>query len=244
MKAVSLLFALMLVLVSAGCVAEEKGEEEASLRTLVLSAEQAADSGGGGNAPEQPTAASKVKGREQPSASGTPVDTAEPTAAVPPLQDTPEPLSSADEGHIYAAAIHQIYYVDHSFGGDPPDFPLVYIATTTDDGTMLDLPATLPQEFKPELMSLIESKLADFPFEVIWVESLNEVAVDPSNGAIAEGQGIYITLGNIYPQEDGTVQLPVFMFCGGLCAMGKTYVLTDVDGTWQVTGSVGMEIMA
>ena len=38
--------------------------------------------------------------------------------------------------------------------------------------------------------------------------------------------------------------LPVFMVCGGLCALGKIYVLSEVDGAWQVTGSVGMEIMS
>ena len=33
---------------------------------------------------------------------------------------------------------------DHSFD-DPQKFPLVYIVTTTDDGTTLDVPATSPQ---------------------------------------------------------------------------------------------------
>ena len=65
-----------------------------------------------------------------------------------------------------------------------------------------------------------------------------------SNGQIAEGEGIYITLGNLYPQDDGTVQLPIFMLCGGLCALGKTYVLSHIEGAWQITGSTGIEIMA
>jgi len=29
-----------------------------------------------------------------------------------------------------------------------------------------------------------------------------------------------------------------------LCALGKIYILEQVDGAWQVTGSVGPEIMA
>ena len=61
---------------------------------------------------------------------------------------------------------------------------------------------------------------------------------------MAEGEGIIISLGNIHAQDDGSVQLHFFMTCGGLCGIGKTYVLTQVDGAWQVTGSVGPEIMS
>lgn len=64
-----------------------------------------------------------------------------------------------------------------------------------------------------------------------------------SNEMIAEGQGIFITPGNILPQNDGTVQLPFYMLCGSLCLSGKVYVLGKIDGAWRVTGNVGVEVM-
>ena len=123
-----------------------------------------------------------------------------------------------------------------------PEFPLVYIVSTTDDGTLLYAPATPPQKLAPELRGAIEAELADMLFEIIWVENLEEAPVNSSSGMIVEVQGIVITMGNILPQEDGTVHLPFYMLCGSLCLSGKTYVLEEVDGVWQVTGSVGVEI--
>jgi hypothetical protein len=61
---------------------------------------------------------------------------------------------------------------------------------------------------------------------------------------VAEGKGIVITLGNIHHQNDGTVQLSFFMTCGGLCGIGKVYVLGEAGGAWRVTGSVGPAIMS
>jgi hypothetical protein len=34
------------------------------------------------------------------------------------------------------------------------------------------------------------------------------------------------------------------MTCGGLCGIGKTYVLNQTGDAWQVTGSTGPEIMS
>jgi len=176
----------------------------------------------------------------------TAVENAEPTAtaAAPVPVDTPGPVSEEEAGEIYATAVREIYTVDHTFGDDPPEFSFVYIVTTTDGGTLLDTPATEPQKLTAEVREAIEAGVADLPFEVLWIADLDEAPLNPNNGAIAEGKGIVITLGNILMQEDGNVQLPVFMVCGGLCALGKTYVLEQVNGEWQVTGSVGPEIMA
>ena len=152
-------------------------------------------------------------------------------------------LDKAEAGQIYAAAVSEIYHVDHSFG-EAPGWPLVYVVTKTDDEGMFDGPKAPAQNLPAEVQYAVETELAQEPFQLIWAESMDEVPVDPSNGQIAEGQGIAITFGNIHPQEDGTVQLSFFMTCGGLCGIGKTYVLSEIDGKWQVTGSVGPEIMS
>lgn len=152
-------------------------------------------------------------------------------------------LSLSDEAQIYAAAVRQIHNVDHSFG-EPPGWPLVYLTRDTDDSVMPDGPDTPAQPLSDALQEAITAELADQPFQVIWVDEREGAPIDPANGQIAEGKGIVITLGNAHPQDDGSVQLPFFMICGGLCGIGKTYVLSQVDGAWQVTGSIGPEIMS
>ena len=157
--------------------------------------------------------------------------------------DDPNPADTNDDAQIYAAAIRQVYNVDHSFG-ESPGWPLVYVVTTTDDLAMVDAPTAPSQKLPADLQEAITAELADEPFELIWIEALDNAPIDPANGHIAEGDGIIITLGNIHPQDDGSVQLPFFMTCGSLCGIGKTYVLNRVDGVWQITGSVGPEIMS
>jgi hypothetical protein len=232
MSATNFLLVLMLILAASACTPLNLPGQAADDSTLVEVSDQVADGSTPMDTPGQTVTATA------------PVDTPEPVVTVTVPVDTPEPVSSDDARQIYATAVRQVYTVDHSFGGDPPDFPFVYIVTTTDDGSLLDAPATPPQKLSAELQQAIEAGLTDLPFEIVWVESLDDVPVDPNNGAIAGGQGIVITLGNILPQNDGSVQLPFYMVCGGLCALGKTYVLNQIDGVWQVTGSVGVEIMA
>lgn len=164
--------------------------------------------------------------------------------------DAPTPAAINDNVQIYAAAIRQIYTVDHSFG-ESPGWPLVYVVTTTDDSAMVGGPAAPPVGADPrvrlltaELQQAITAGLSDLPFEVIWIDSHDEAPIDPTNGQVAEGDGIIISLGNIHSQDDGSVQLPFFMTCGGLCGIGKTYVLTQAGDAWRVTSSTGPEIMS
>jgi hypothetical protein len=153
------------------------------------------------------------------------------------------PTSSSAEAQIYASAIRQIYTVDHSFN-EPPLWSLIYVVNTTDNSVMLNTPSGPSKNLPTSMQQAIQSELADLPAELIWVDSLDDVPIDPADGRIAQGEGIVITLGNIDPQKDGTVQLPFYMTCGGLCGIGKNYTLDQSDGIWRVTGSVGPEIMS
>lgn len=157
--------------------------------------------------------------------------------------DAPDLAETNDDAQIYAAAIRQIYNVDHSFG-EPPGWPLVYVVTSTDDSVMFDVPADPSQKLPLELQEAISAQLANEPFELIWIDAFDDAPIDPANGQIAVGEGIVITLGNIHPQDDGSILLPFFMTCGGLCGIGKTYVLNQIDDIWQISGSVGPEIMS
>ena len=155
-----------------------------------------------------------------------------------------DPTSAAgDDPQIYAAGIRQIYTVDHSFG-QAPGWPLVYVVSVTDDSVMIDAPGAPSQTLSVDTQQAITAELSGEPFELIWITAFDDAPIDPTNGQIAGGDGIIISLGNIHHQEDGTVQLPFFMTCGGLCGIGKTYVLQRAGGEWAVSGSVGPEIMS
>lgn len=243
--AVRLLF-LLLVSAAAGCTQAAVPEEAAVGGRPAANAEQAQ-----AEAPvvdkSESSSASRTPEIEMPPPTSTITPTSQPeqpelTATSPAI--TPPAPSTAEAGQIYAAAISQVYFVENSFGGDPPEFPLVYIISTTTDGTLLQAPPSIPQEIKPELQKAIAAALDDPPFDIIWVASRDDVPVDNSGGQIAGGDGIYIILGNILPQQDGTVQLPLHMVCGTLCLSGKTYVLENIAGAWQVTGNVGLVIEA
>lgn len=152
-------------------------------------------------------------------------------------------IDTQETAEIYAATINEIYHVDHSFN-QAPNWPIVYVLGTTEDQAMLEGPEEAPQELDADLRPAISGEVQGAPFELIWVESMQEVPVDAGDGRIAGGEGIVIELGNIHSQDDGTVQVSFFMTCGGLCGIGKVYVLGEVDGSWQVSGSVGPEIMS
>ncbi|MFC1921658.1 hypothetical protein ACFLY4_00070 [Chloroflexota bacterium] len=91
--------------------------------------------------------------------------------------------------------------------------------TTIQDSGMVDAPTATLQKLPTDLQEAITAELADELFELIWVEAFDDASIDPTSGQIAEGDGIIITLGNIHPQDDGSVQLPFFMTCGDCCVL-------------------------
>lgn len=147
----------------------------------------------------------------------------------------PKSLESEAVAQIYVAAIAEI----HTFARTRS---VVYVLTTTEDLVYDEAPLAPAQELASDLRETIKDELVEERFELVWIEALDQAAIDPSNRQIAEGEGIVITLGNIHPQEDGSVLLSFFMACGDLCGIGKTFVLNESGNNWHVTGSVGPEI--
>jgi hypothetical protein len=236
------LTALILFLALSGCkTVPTEATVAVDEKPLEISEPAAGDGAAAGTPTIQPAVTDTL-----PAPTQAPTLTAQPTEEPNPtgtLALTPEPLSTEVQGQIYAAAIRQMVGVEHSFGGDPPEKSLVFIRAITDDGSLLYAPLTEEQQLPAELRQAIEAKLADQPFKIVWVKDIDEVPVEESGGIdIARGEGIFVTPGNILPQPDGTVHLPLYMLCGTLCLSGKTYVLEAVEGAWQVTGSVGAEV--
>jgi ABC-type transport system involved in multi-copper enzyme maturation permease subunit len=166
------------------------------------------------------------------------VPTPTPTAAA---SGTLDPEASAA---IYAAVVRQLYTVDHTFG-EPPQFPLVYLVRRTDDGVGdPEAPREAATEIADEVRDAVLARLAGtgLPAEFLWVGGREDVPTD-EHGTV-EGGGVVITLGNIHPQEDGSVLVAGSVFFGPLGAGGRTYVLEQIDGEWRVTGDTGVQWMS
>jgi hypothetical protein len=150
-------------------------------------------------------------------------------------------VTTNDEAQIYAAAIREIHSFEHSRS-------LVYVVTKTEDYIIYEA-ATDPSQLLPvDLREAVTTELAAEPYQLVWIEKFDDASFDPANWRdaegwrIADGEGMIITLGNIHPQDDGSVQLSFFMTCAQMCGIGKNFVLKQQNGVWRVTGSVGPEI--
>jgi hypothetical protein len=170
-----------------------------------------------------------------------PTDTPAPTDT-PQVTPVPPPILVQEESTaIYAAVARQLYTVDHTFGDQPPNFPVIYLVRITDDNVGdPDAPESEPQELPEALQKAIVAGLEDLPAEFIWVDSADEVPRDNKTHAVLDG-GAIITLGNIHLQEDGSALVSAQLYFSMLGATGKTYILKQADSTWQVTGDTGVQ---
>jgi hypothetical protein len=155
--------------------------------------------------------------------------------AIPPTQAAGDPVLV----EVYSAVIRQLYTVDHTFE-QPPNWPRIYVLRATDDtiaGDGSQVKASIV--LSADVQAGVEQALSDLPTELVWIDSWDEVEIGGETGLVDGGEGAILTLGNLHPQADSTLQVPVGMTCGGLCGTGMTYVLEEVDGSWQVTDIVG-----
>jgi hypothetical protein len=149
-------------------------------------------------------------------------------------------ISIADEAAIYTAVVRWIYEQDDTYGGtlNPP---LVYLVRATDDSIgdpEVDKKASniIAEPVAAEILI----KLRDLPAEIIWVDNHKDVPLDPDSGQVP-GDGVIITLGNLHPQRDGSLHISGSIYIASLAAGGKTYIVKQVEGLWQVTGTTGVQ---
>lgn len=132
-------------------------------------------------------------------------------------------LTDSDRVAIWAAVARQLYTVDHTFGDDGPEFPIVYLQGNTTE----------------PIRESVVAALDDLPAEFTWIHTRNDVPMDGSTGRV-EGGGAIFALGSIRLQEDGTVHVEGSLYFANLGAGGRTYVLERVNGEWRVTGDTGV----
>ena len=185
----------------------------------------------------------------------TPAPTATPAALEPgtafpdpglnarPVEDS---LTEDDQAAIYAAVVRQLYTVDHTFGDQPPNFPVVYLVRSTDDSAGDPGIEKKDSQVIPEsVQAAVTKALSDLPAKIIWVDEPEDVPVDPNTGMV-EGKGVRITLGNIHQGEttaSGNKPLLVSgsLYFANLGAGGKTYFVERIDDEWRITGTTGVE---
>jgi ABC-type transport system involved in multi-copper enzyme maturation permease subunit len=184
-----------------------------------------------------------VAGQVGPTETPTPASV-EPGEAISP-PPTPAPsLSEDDPSAVYAAVVRQLYTVDHTFGPNPPNFPVVYLVRTTDDSVGdPNAPRTEPQTIPDSTQADIVAMLDDLPAEFVWVSSADEVPREAQTDTV-RGGGAIITLGNVHAEEDGKALVSAQLFFSMLGATAKTYVLEQLDGEWRVTGDTGFQWMS
>jgi len=184
-----------------------------------------------------------VAARVEPTKTPTPVPTQLPQIISPPPSPT-SPLSENHQAAIYAAVVRQLYTVDHTFGDNPPNFPVIYLVRATDDSVGDPNAPQAESQLLPDATRMeIVAALDDLPAKFVWVDAADEVPRDDQTHAVA-GDGAIITLGNIHIQDDSKALVSAQLFFSMLGATGKTYILELLDGEWQVTGDTGVQWMS
>ena len=149
--------------------------------------------------------------------------------------------SEGDRAEIYAAVVRQLYTVDHTFGDNPPNWPVVYLLRATNDraGNPVVNGEVKSSAIPVSVQEAIVAALEDLPAKLTWIDDQREVIDERISGVI--NNGALVTLGNIYLQEDGSVQVAASIYFSSLGAGGTTYVVKKVAGVWQITGKTGAQ---
>lgn len=141
-----------------------------------------------------------------------------------------------DEAGILAAVVRQVYTVDDTFGGNGK-FPVVYLLAVEDNEAGA-IPYSSPaRALAAPTQQGVVAALTGLPVQFKWVDSAGEVKRN-SRGDV-EGNAAIITVGQVRPQADGTVQVTASIYVGPLAAGGQTYILERQGDAWQVTGKTG-----
>ncbi len=151
--------------------------------------------------------------------------------------------TEADEVAVYSAVVQRIYNQDDTFGG-ALQAPKVHIVATTDDSVGdPDIEQSEPKSLSETVQEQIVDELADLPAQVNWVDDASAVPLDPATGEAADG-GVIITLGNLHVQEDGSLLVSASIYIASLAAGGQTYIVEQVNGGWEITGTTGVAWMS
>ncbi|HMQ34404.1 MAG TPA: hypothetical protein PKD53_26955 [Chloroflexaceae bacterium] len=147
----------------------------------------------------------------------------------------PEEETAAE---IYALVVRRLAGPDDTFGGQLPKRTLYLVRETNDAAGD---PTTGPATSGPlpaETQAGIAARLADLPAAVIWVDSFDDVALDPSTWLILD-DGVIIQLGTIRFEGEARALVPGSIYVASMGAGGATYVVELQGDQWLLTGTSG-----
>lgn len=144
-------------------------------------------------------------------------------------------LTEDDQAAVYATVVRQLYTVDHTFGDEPPDFPVVYLVRDTYELDKPNAPQIKSGSIPESTQEAMVAALEDLPAEFVWVGNFDEVPLE--NGGV-EGGGAVITLSALQLEEEGSVIVMADLFFASLGGAGMTYTIERVDGDWQVVATM------
>jgi len=148
-------------------------------------------------------------------------------------------LPIEDETAIYASVIRQLATVDDTFGGNLNPGTL-YVIKNTDDsaGNPVEGQQSETRIITETMQSDISSILNDLNVRFVWIDRFEDAEFEETGSEVKRG-GAIITLGNIYPKEDDSVQVAGSIYIANLAAGGTTYILEKGSGSWEITGHAG-----
>jgi ABC-2 type transport system permease protein len=163
-----------------------------------------------------------------------------PTPLEPPATPTPSlVIATQDAASIYAAVVQDVLDRQGSFEETSTEKPRVFLLGQTDDSTGdTEAPVMESKSLSKDIQTAVTDLLNDIPYTFRWVD-VPDLVID-ENQKVAGGQGL-ITLGNVHMQGDGTALVSASFYFSPSSASGRTYILEQSQGVWQVTGTTSVE---
>ena len=165
-----------------------------------------------------------------------------PTATPEKVVEVDVAIDMKTQIEIYGAVARQLYTIDSTFGSDaPPNWPILYLAQNTDDSVgdpnqVVSKSVVIDEKIEENITSLLRS----LPAEIRWTPLTSDTQNDPNNGLLISGDAALITFGNLHSMSDGTVQVSASLVFGPKGGTGKTYILSNNNGNWVITGTTGV----
>jgi len=161
-----------------------------------------------------------------------------PTPLSPP--PTPKPsllIATQDVASIYTAVVQNVLDRHGPLDGNSSEEPVIFLPSQTDDATGdPQAPVMESKTLSEDVRDAVTDLLADLPYTFRWVAARAQVLDEDQQVAGAQG---LITLGNIHMQSDGTALVSASFYSSPSRASGRTYILEQSQGVWQVTGTTG-----
>jgi hypothetical protein len=149
------------------------------------------------------------------------------------------PTATRTDAQIYATVIRRLVTKDHTFGGGRSPFEYVYVV----DGPIPGAgnvrtgfgPAAEP--FVDALKQAVEERLQDLP-PLEFIADPDGVRLGKQGAGGVKNDGVIISLGLIERVQD-KIHVSTGLWCGGTCGQWLTYVLSQDQDRWRITGTTG-----